>query len=47
VRANTSPGSAVLEMMPLTKPPPLMTTLLHTYGPGGAVSSDGITAGPA
>ncbi len=32
--------------MPLTKPPPLMTTFFQAYGPAGAGSVDGIPASP-
>jgi len=35
-----------LMMMPLTKPPPLMTTFFHAYGPGVVVSSNGMPASP-
>ncbi len=34
-------------MMPVTKPPPLMTAFFHMYGPPAAVSAEGIAAGPA
>ena len=33
--------------MPLTKPPPLMTTFFQAYGPPDAEASDGIPASPA
>ena len=33
-------------MMPLTKPPPLMTTFFHRYGQGAAASPDGAVASP-
>src|SRR5208283_3537826 len=33
-------------MMPLTKPPPSMTTFFQAYGPGVVVSSTGMPASP-